>query len=108
MPFFLCRLIGPRPDFAMTMSEEERALMIAHRDHLCSFGEKAVIFGPVNDPKGPWGLGVFEVADEAELKHFLDADPTILSGKGFRYEILPMLAALRGVASTHKEAQAQH
>lgn len=98
MAFFFCRLIGPRPDFAFTMSEDERALMGRHADYLSSLGSKAVVFGPVLDPQGPWGLGVFEVADEAELKRLLDDDPTVRSGAGFRYEILPMLAGARGAA----------
>jgi hypothetical protein len=99
MAFFHCRLIGPRSDFASTMNEEERALMGRHADYLRSLGSKAVVFGPVLDPKGPWGLGVFEVEDEAELRRLLDVDPTIVSGAGFRYEILPMMAAVRGAAT---------
>ncbi|TIX28092.1 MAG: hypothetical protein E5V37_23775, partial [Mesorhizobium sp.] len=31
---FHCRLIPPRPDFALTMTEEERALMGRHADYL--------------------------------------------------------------------------
>jgi hypothetical protein len=99
--FFHCRLIAPRPDFARTMSEAERALMGRHADYLRSLGPKAVVFGPVLDPAGPWGLGVFEVEDEAELRRLLDADPTIGSGAGFRYEILPMMAAVRVDAAVH-------
>ena len=98
MAFFFCRLIAPRPSFAFDLDDEERALMGAHGAYLRRFGEqgKAVIFGPVADPAGPWGLGIFEVADETELKTILDNDPTVLSGRGFRYEALPMLQAVLG------------
>jgi len=99
MAFFYCRLIGPRPDFAFTMNDEERALMGRHAAYLASLGSKAIVFGPVLDPAGPWGLGVFEVEDEPELKSLLDADPTIRSDTAFRYEILPMMAAVRGGAA---------
>ena len=98
MAFFFCRLTGPRPTFAFDMSEEERALMGRHAAYLGSLGEKAVVFGPVADPQGPWGLGVFEVADQAELDRLLAEDPTIHAQAGFRYEILPMLAGVRGAA----------
>jgi hypothetical protein len=99
--FFHCRLIPPRPDFAHTMSEEERALMARHVAYLHGLGPKAVVFGPVLDPVGPWGLGVFEVGDKAELERLLAGDPTIGSGAGFRYEILPMMAAVRVDAAVH-------
>jgi len=96
--FFFCRLIAPRPTFAFDLNDEERALMGAHGAYLGGFGEKgkAVIFGPVADPAGPWGLGIFEVADEAELSAILDNDPTIKAGVGFRYEVLPMMQAVLG------------
>ena len=102
MAFFFCRLIAPRPTFAFDLDDEERALMGAHSVYLRGFGEAgtAIIFGPVADPAGPWGLGIFEVADEAELKSILDNDPTILSGRGFRYEALPMLQAVLGRPQT--------
>ncbi|MBZ9763290.1 SRPBCC domain-containing protein [Mesorhizobium sp. CA8] len=93
---FHCRLIPPRPDFAFTLTEEERALMAAHADYLRGkLNEGAVIlFGPVADPAGPWGLGIVRARDEAEVKALTDADPTVRSGRGFRYEILPMMSTI--------------
>jgi hypothetical protein len=96
--FFFCRLITPRPDFAFTMTPDEEALMERHAAHLRSLGPRAVVFGPVADPAGPWGLCVFEAEDEAALRRDLDADPTIASGAGFRYEVLPILSGARGAA----------
>jgi uncharacterized protein YndB with AHSA1/START domain len=93
---FLVRLIAPRPSFAFDMSPEEKAMMGAHgtywREQLAA--GRAIVFGPVNDPAGPWGLGVIRAADEAEVRRFEAADPAVSSGRGFRYEILPMLAAV--------------
>jgi hypothetical protein len=98
VPYFLCRLVAPRPDFAMTMTDDERAVMGQHAAYLGTHGSALVVYGPVLDPAGPWGLAVFEFATEAELRAILDRDPIILSGRGFRYDVLPMLTAIRGPA----------
>jgi uncharacterized protein YndB with AHSA1/START domain len=94
--YFFCRLLPPRPSFAMDMTSEERAMMTDHgaywRDHM-SRGN-VVVFGPVGDPQGPWGLGVIRVADEAMARDFAARDPAVLSGRGLRYEILPMIQAV--------------
>jgi uncharacterized protein YndB with AHSA1/START domain len=94
--FFFCRLIPPRPTFAADMTPEEAAMMREHaaywREHLVRGA--AIVFGPVADPKGPWGLGVVRVTDEAELRAFEAGDPAIRSERGFRYEVLPMIQAV--------------
>jgi len=93
MAYFFCRLIPPRPDFAQTMSDAERAAMQAHVAYWT--GQTApLIFGPVGDPKGPWGLGIFEAENEAALQQLLTKDPAITAGIGARYESLPMLRAV--------------
>ena len=38
---------------------------------------QAVVFGPVADPAGVWGLGVVKAADEAAALAMTDADPVI-------------------------------
>ncbi len=95
MPFFFCRLNPPRPDFAKTMTDAERALMGQHAAYLKAEQEKgtAVLFGPVGDPKGAWGLGVLECADEAAARVITDNDPTVKSGQGFSYDVYPILSA---------------
>jgi uncharacterized protein YndB with AHSA1/START domain len=96
LKYFLFRLIAPRPSFVADMNAEEAAVMRDHsvywRRHLDT--GTAVVFGPVNDPQGPWGLGVVRVPAEADLLALRDADPAILSKRGFRYEILPMFRAI--------------
>jgi uncharacterized protein YndB with AHSA1/START domain len=90
--FFLCRLLPPRPSFIQDMTAEELAVMQAHaaywRGHLKTGA--VIVFGPVADPKGSWGMGVVRATGEAEVHAFEAQDPVILSGRGFRYEILPM------------------
>ena len=53
-----------------------------------------LIFRPVADPKGPWGLGIVDAADEAELQILIAADPAITSKIGMHYESYPMLRAI--------------
>ena len=86
------RLIPPRSDFAMTMSQDERDLMGRHADHWRPRIEagQVVVFGPVADETGSWGLCVADVDDEAELRAFAANDPTVLSGL-FHFEIGTLL-----------------
>jgi hypothetical protein len=53
-----------------------------------------LVFGPVADPEGPWGLGVVKAESEEEVKTFEAGDPAIQSGRGFSYKTLPMLQAV--------------
>jgi len=77
------------------MTPDEAAVMQAHslywREKLAT-GE-VIVFGPVADPAGPFGLGIVRASDTA-LKVFQDNDPAILSGRGFSYESFPMLSAV--------------
>jgi hypothetical protein len=92
METFVLRLIPPRPDFAMTMSDDERGLMSRYADHWRSRVETGhvVVSGPVADETGSWGLCVTEVDDEAELRAFAATDPTVVSGH-FHFEIDTLL-----------------
>ncbi len=56
---------------------------------------RVVVFGPVMDPRGVFGMGVVKVADEAELRAMLDRDPVTIAGLG-RWEYAPMRAVVRG------------
>jgi uncharacterized protein YndB with AHSA1/START domain len=90
---FLCRLLPPRSRFMQDMTADERVIMQAHSHYWQGKLAEgvAIAFGAVADPSGGWGLGIVEVRDEAELKTLQTADPAIESGRGFRYESLPML-----------------
>jgi uncharacterized protein YciI len=94
--FFVCRLQPPRPDFPQSMTEEEGKVMREHAAYWATHLEKGtvIVVGPVADPAGVWGLGVVRVGSEDEVRAFTAADPAIVSGLGFRYEILPMLRAM--------------
>jgi uncharacterized protein YciI len=95
MAFFFCRLNPPRSDFAQTMTGAERAVMGEHAAYLTGLQQKdvVVLFGPVGDPGGAWGLGILECADQAEALAITANDPVVKSGRGFRYDVHPLLSA---------------
>jgi uncharacterized protein len=97
MPHFFLKLIAPRPTFATDMTGEEKALMQEHFLYWKSRQEQGevIVFGPVLDPKGPYGMGVVSAPDEAGARAFADADPALKSNRGFTCEIHPMRAVTR-------------
>ena len=79
---FLFRLIPPRADFAQTMTAEEQSAMAEHMQYwqrLLHEG-RVVVYGPVADPEGVWGLGVLRAADRAEVLAIGEHDPSVTSG----------------------------
>jgi uncharacterized protein YciI len=82
MSTFIFRLIAPRPTFALDMTDEERTVMERHAAYWQPYVEagRMVIFGPVLDATGSWGLGVVEAEDEDELRAFAAGDPAVASG----------------------------
>lgn len=89
----MIRLKAPRPTFALDMSDEERAIMGRHAAHWQPLIEdgRMVVFGPVLDGTGSWGLGVVEADDEDEIRALAAADPVITTGTA-EVEIGRMLA----------------
>jgi uncharacterized protein YciI len=82
MTTFVFRLKAPRPTFALDMTDEEREVMGRHAAYwqpLIESGQM-VVFGPVLDASGSWGLGVVEAEDEDELQAFAAGDPVVTTG----------------------------
>lgn len=98
MPHFVCKLIPPRPSFASEMSEQEAAAMAEHAAYWARLLEAGpvVIYGPVADPEGVYGLAIVEAADPAEVERLTADDPVIKAGLGLRYHCAPMLQAVVG------------
>jgi len=92
MNTYYCKLIPPRATFLADLDDDERRLMQAHGAywHGCMQQGKAVVFGVVADPAAAFGVGIIEVEDEVEARALTAADPVILSGRGFRYEMHEM------------------
>lgn len=82
MSTFVFRLKAPRPDFALTLTDEEREVMGRHAAYWQPLVEagRMVVFGPVLDSTGSWGLGVVEADDEEEIRRFAQGDPVVTTG----------------------------
>jgi uncharacterized protein YciI len=93
MNAFVFRLKAPRTTFALDMTDDEQEIMGRHAAYWQPFIDSGqmVIFGPVIDPTGSWGLGVVEAEDEDELRAFAAGDPVVTTGTA-QIEIGKMLA----------------
>lgn len=91
--YFVLHLLPSRPDFAQTMNNEERAIMMKHVAYWTEIMNqgKVLAFGPVLDPREVYGLGIICVDSEQEVKDFIARDP---AGKINKYEYFPMKAVV--------------
>ena len=82
MPTFVLRLIAPRPNFAQTLTDSERAIMGRHAAHWRPYLERGdmVVFGPVLTGDDSYGLAVVETDDEQALREFAARDPVVTTG----------------------------
>ncbi len=97
MAHFFFKLLPPRPSFPQDMTEAERELMQRHARYWQTMLDQgsALVFGPVFDPRGSYGMGVVDLADEAAARSFAAGDPAIKADCGFTYDICPMAAVTR-------------
>lgn len=91
---FVFRLTPPRPTFPADMTEAEAATM---REHIAYWSDLldrgvAVVFGPVADHAGEWGLAVAEVTGAEHAERLRSEDPVTRAGLA-TIEIHPMRAA---------------
>ncbi len=101
--YFFVKTQNPRPTFNLDMTDEERAIM---QRHVAYWSEKAargisIIFGPVMDPHGVYGIGIHQVEDEAEMRHLLEHDP---ANGLLQYDMLPMARAVVGTLQERTHA----
>jgi uncharacterized protein YciI len=96
MSHYCYKLLPPRPSFATDMSAAEADVMAQHAAFWFDQLERGrvVVFGPVADPSGVWGLGVIDAADDAAARALVLDDPAIRSGLG-KFELHPMDAVVR-------------
>lgn len=95
MNHFVYKLIPPRPTFHADMSETEQAIMGRHVEYWTDLLDKrtAVVFGPVLDPAGAWGLAVVQADTDAEVRRLGDNDPAVMSGMA-TYDVIAMARAI--------------
>jgi uncharacterized protein len=91
--YFVLYLLPLRNDFAQTMTDAERVIMLEHVSYwneLMNQG-KVIAFGPVLDPQSVYGLGIIAVDAEEEVKELIKNDP---AAKINNYEYYPMRAVV--------------
>jgi len=98
MPFYLCKLIPPRESFMDDMTNDEHAVMMKHVAYWSKHAADgiAIVFGPVADPAGGWGVAIVNVDDERHLASLQAGDPAIIAEIGMKYEVLFMPQAVIG------------
>jgi len=91
MKYYLCKFIPPRPDLLQTMTPAEGELMKRHVAFMNELMDQQLLVahGPVDDPAGGWGLSLYAVPDEQDIRATTSQDPMVVHG-GARYEICPM------------------
>jgi uncharacterized protein YciI len=74
------------------MTEEERRFMQEHVRYWRDLADKliAILFGPVIDPKGVYGIAIIEASNDNIAFEISENDPVIRAKLGFCYEIYPM------------------
>jgi len=92
--YYYFKLIPPRPSFPLDITDAERGLMDEHGVYFQQQFDagKLLLYGPVMAPDGAFGLGILEVADEAEAGQFGENDPSVRAGMN-RFEFYPMRVA---------------
>ncbi len=78
------------------MTAEEQALMQSHALYWRELMVKGtvIVFGPVADPAGPYGLCVVRLDDKREPSGVWMEDPVIKANQGFRFDVAPMPSAV--------------
>ena len=92
MAIFLYRLNPPRSTFPADITAEEGAAMERHFGywHDQMSRGSALVFGPVADPQGAYGIAVLNVPNEAAAKAICTGDPAITARVGFTFKLYEM------------------
>ena len=86
-------LIPPRTTFAQDMTAEEAGIMGRHVEYWTGLAERGlvIVFGPVADPAGSWGLAVVEAESDGDVRALGVDDPAVNSGMAnFDVYCMPM------------------
>ena len=92
MTYFLYKLISPRATFPQDITSMEMKVMQEHVVYWKELTDKKIVllFGPVADPNGTYGLAIIEADDEDVVNEYGIHDPAIEADVGFKFEIYPM------------------
>ncbi len=89
--YYFLKLNPPRATFPIDISPEEAKIMSDHSAYWKDLLEKeiCVVYGPVFDPKGMFGIGIVGVENENQINSIIENDPAEKLGK---YEFYQMRA----------------
>ncbi len=93
--YFMLRLLPPRSTFPGDMTAEERIVMDQHAAYWKGLVEAgaAIVYGPVFDPRGVYGMGIIGTQSEEDAQSLAAQDPAVAL-KLLRLELSPMQAIL--------------
>jgi hypothetical protein len=79
---YLIKSISCRPTFSQDMKPEERVVM---SQHIAYWTDKlnrgiVIVFGPVFDKAGVYGVAIMGVENEAEVHLSIEMDPAVRAG----------------------------
>lgn len=91
---YFLKLNPPRPTFMTDMTDDEKKIMHQHVAYWSDYVNNGtiIVFGPVLDPKGGYGVGIVAVESEEELQQLIANDPANGLNK---YEFYPMRAVTK-------------
>ena len=100
--YFFVKANNPRSTFHLDMTAAEREVM---NRHVAYWTERAregisIVFGPVADPGGFYGIGIYQVDDEAQMRQLLSEDP---ANGLLAFELTPMANAVVGFSVRHPD-----
>ena len=100
--YFFVKTNNPRPTFHLDMTAAEREVMSGHVAYWTERAREgiSIVFGPVADPSGVYGIGVHQVEDEAQMRQLLLDDPA--SGL-LTFELAPMANPVVGFSVGHPD-----
>lgn len=93
--FFFVKTKNIGAGFREGMTASERETMVAHVAYWTERAREgvAIAFGPVEDPRGAYGIGVYRADSEEQMRSLLEGDP---ARDLLDVELLPMAAAVVG------------
>jgi uncharacterized protein YciI len=82
MAHYFLKVIPQRSTFGEDATEGELAKMNEHFAYWLELSKRgtAIIFGPVFDADGIYGMGIVESEDEAAARLLAGADPAVVAG----------------------------
>jgi uncharacterized protein len=88
---FMIKFLPRKPNFVQTMTDEDRKIVVQHHEYWKKYVDSgiALLFGPVFDPKGTFGICIVAVNSATEISTLTENDP---ASKIHNYEYYPMNA----------------